>query len=66
MALYFLFNIYNSTQSVDNIGTECEGASEVRAEAVETLQQLFTGTLLTSADPSSMTINVCDTAGHTV
>ena len=39
------FNTYNGRQSMDDAGTRCANAT-VRAEAIETLQQLPNGTLL--------------------
>lgn len=65
MSRYF-FNIYNGTQSLDDIGSECADAAEVRAEAVETMQELFSERLLNDGATSSMTINVVDGEGKTV
>jgi hypothetical protein len=63
MSLYF-FNVYNSVQVTDTIGTECAGAGDVRDEAVRCMQELVKGTLLTDGDKSSITINVVDTLGR--
>lgn len=65
MARYF-FNFYNGVQGFDDVGTECADVGEVRAEAVEGLQQLLAGVLLESSNTFSMTINVTDESGKTV
>lgn len=65
MARYF-FNIYNGTQTRDDEGSECTSVDEVRAEAVETIEDLVRDRLLRHGDASSMTVNVIDTDGKTV
>jgi hypothetical protein len=65
MSLYF-FNVYNSVQVTDTIGTECAGPIEVRDEAVRCMQELGKGSLLMNGDKSSITINVVDRLGKTV
>ena len=65
VARYF-FNIYNGTQSRDDVGSECIDAAAVRAEAVETMEELFGGKLSKGRDASSMSINVTDIDGKTV
>ncbi|WP_412549590.1 DUF6894 family protein [Sinorhizobium meliloti] len=65
MSRYF-FNIYNPRQSPDDIGTDCAGVADVRAEAVGTMRELARGDLLEHGDLSSMTINVVDGNGRTV
>lgn len=65
MSLYF-FNVYNSVQVTDTIGTECADTGEVRDEAVRCMQELVKGSLLTESDKSAITINVVDSSGKTV
>jgi hypothetical protein len=65
MSRYF-FNIYNGNQSSDDQGTECRSASEVRAVAIGTAQDLFTSGHLFCRDNASITVNVVDNTGKTV
>lgn len=65
MGRYF-FNISDENQNIDDIGTECADAAEVRLEAVETMQELLRGRLLQNSDRTYMAINVTDETGKTV
>ena len=65
MARYF-FNMHNDISVIDDIGSEHADLDSVRAEAVEAVQEVSKGPLLSKGNLDAYVIHVTDALGATV
>ncbi|MCQ1766110.1 hypothetical protein NOJ28_11245 [Neorhizobium galegae] len=65
MARYF-FNLHDSVNLPDPVGSEHPDLQSARDEAVETIAERLKGSMLTETDVSAWIMNVTDEDGFTV
>jgi hypothetical protein len=65
MPRYFL-NIYNGTQTVDDVGTDCSDMVAVREEAVGAISECVRSGLLNHKDAAACYVHVVDQLGKTI